>query len=91
MNLLLFHNKPRVMQEVVNDEDPRLKQLWIEYGDDVCNAVKTALSEVNEYNPSGRYVVSELWNFRKNRKATMKEVLRFIFQQMEVPGKRRRG
>ncbi|EMS64523.1 hypothetical protein TRIUR3_35150 [Triticum urartu] len=78
-------------KEVVNDEDPRLKQLWIEYGDDVCNAVKTALSEVNEYNPSGRYVVSELWNFRKNRKATMKEVLRFIFQQMEVPGKRRRG
>ncbi|KAE8810037.1 hypothetical protein D1007_13359 [Hordeum vulgare] len=78
-------------KEVVNDEDPRLKQLWIEYGDDVCNAVKTALSEVNEYNASGRYVVSELWNFRKNRKATMKEVLRFIFQQMEVPGKRRRG
>ena len=38
-----------------------------------------------------RYVVSELWNFQKGRKATMKEVLRYIFQQMEVPGKRRRG
>ena len=79
------------MQEVVNDDDLRLRELWLEYGDDVCNAVKTALSEVNEYNPSGRYVVSELWNFQKGRKATLKEVLRYIFQQMEIPGKRRRG
>ena len=31
-----------------------------------------------------RYVVSELWNFQK-------EVLRYIFEQMEIPGKRRRG
>ena len=79
-------------EEVVNDDDLRLRELWLEYGDDVCNAVKTALSEVNDqYNPTGRYVVSELWNFQKGRKATMKEVLRYIFQQMEVPGKRRRG
>ncbi|CAM0880764.1 unnamed protein product [Alopecurus aequalis] len=78
-------------KEVVNDDDVRLRELWIEYGDDVCNAVKTALSEVNEYNPSGRYVVSELWNFQKGRKATLKEVLRYIFHQMEIPGKRRRG
>uniref|UniRef100_A0ACD5VFS4 Uncharacterized protein n=2 Tax=Avena sativa TaxID=4498 RepID=A0ACD5VFS4_AVESA len=78
-------------KEVVNDDDPKLRELWIEYGDDVCNAVKTALSEVNDYNPSGRYVVSELWNFHKKRKATMKEVFRYIFLQMETPGKRRRG
>ncbi|XP_051224111.1 factor of DNA methylation 1 [Lolium perenne] len=78
-------------KEVVNNDDPRLRELWLDYGDDVCNAVKIALSEVNEYNPSGRYVVPELWNFQKNRKATMKEVFRYIFQQMETPGKRRRG
>ena len=84
-------NNHRMLQEVVNDDDLRLRELWLEYGDDVCNAVKTALSEVNEYNPSGRYVVSELWNIQKGRKATMKEVLRYIFQQMEIPGKRRRG
>ncbi|KAG8053455.1 hypothetical protein GUJ93_ZPchr0001g31392 [Zizania palustris] len=78
-------------KEVVNDDDTKLRHLWIEYGDDVCNAVKTALSEVNEYNASGRYAVPELWNFRKGRKATMKEVLKYIFGQMETPGKRRRG
>uniref|UniRef100_A0A0D9UWQ1 Factor of DNA methylation 1-5/IDN2 domain-containing protein n=1 Tax=Leersia perrieri TaxID=77586 RepID=A0A0D9UWQ1_9ORYZ len=78
-------------KEVVDDDDTKLRHLWIEYGDDVCNAVKTALSEVNEYNASGRYVVPELWNFRKGRKATMKEVLKYIFGQIETPGKRRRG
>ncbi|XP_006655910.2 factor of DNA methylation 1-like [Oryza brachyantha] len=78
-------------KEVVDDDDTKLRHLWIEYGDDVCNAVKTALSEVNEYNASGRYVVPELWDFRKGRKATMKEVLKYIFGQMETTGKRRRG
>jgi hypothetical protein len=79
------------LQEVLDDDDAKLKYLWIEYGDDVCNAVKTALTEINEYNPSGRYVVSELWNFKKGRKATMKEVLRYLFGQMETTTKRRRG
>lgn len=79
------------LQEVLDDDDAKLKYLWIEYGDDVCNAVKTALTEINEYNPNGRYVVSELWNFKKGRKATMKEVLRYLFGQMETTTKRRRG
>ncbi|CAO2204640.1 unnamed protein product [Urochloa humidicola] len=78
-------------KEVFDDDDAKLKYLWIEYGDDVCNAVKTALLEMNEYNSSGRYVVSELWNFRKARKATMKEVLKYLFGQMETTTKRRRG
>ena len=47
--------------------------------------------EINEYNPSGRYVVSELWNFSKRRKATMKEVLKYLFRQMATTTKRRRG
>ena len=79
-------------EEVVNDDDLRVRELWLEYGDDVCNAVKTALSEVNyQYNPTGRYVVSEMWNFQIGRKAMMKEVLRYIFEQMDKPGKRRKG
>jgi len=78
-------------KEVLDHDDAKLKYLWIEYGDDVCNAVKTALMEINEYNPSGRYVVPELWNFSKGRKATMKEVLKYLFKQMETTTKRRRG
>ncbi|AQK90295.1 factor of DNA methylation 1 [Zea mays] len=78
-------------KEILDDDDTKLKFLWIEYGDDVCNAVKTALMEINEYNPSGRYVVPELWNFRKGRKATVKEVLKYLFSQMDTTTKRRRG
>ena len=66
------------MQEVLDDDDAKLKYLWIEYGDDMCNA-------------SGRHVVSELWNFSKRRKATMKEVLKYLFRQMATTTKRRRG
>lgn len=75
-------------EEVIDENDEKLKSLWISLGDDVYNAVKTALLEVNEYNPSGRYVVPELWNFKENRKATMKEVVGYILKQWKA--KRRR-
>lgn len=70
-----------ILQEVVDEDDPKLRNLWLDFGDDVCNAVKTALAELNEYNPSGRYVVPELWNFKEGRKATLKEVLQYIVKQ----------
>ncbi|GJN00615.1 hypothetical protein PR202_ga17810 [Eleusine coracana subsp. coracana] len=55
------HEKQQLeLEEVINDDDERLKHLRIRYGDDVCNAVKTALTEINEYNPSGRYLEPEL-------------------------------
>ncbi|GJN37492.1 hypothetical protein PR202_gb26457 [Eleusine coracana subsp. coracana] len=70
-------------KEVINDDDAKLKYLCIEYGDDVCNAVKTALMELNEYNPSGRYTVPDLWDFSKGRMATETEALNYLFRQME--------
>ncbi|KAK3163878.1 hypothetical protein QOZ80_1AG0009630 [Eleusine coracana subsp. coracana] len=70
-------------KEVINDDDAKLKYLGIEYGDDVCNAVKTALMELNEYNLSGRYTVPDLWDFSKGRMATETEALNYLFRQME--------
>jgi hypothetical protein len=34
-------------------------------------AVTTVVLEINEYNASGNYVVSKLWNHRENKKASM--------------------
>ncbi|GJN05821.1 hypothetical protein PR202_ga23488 [Eleusine coracana subsp. coracana] len=68
---------------VINDDDAKLKLMQDEFGDDACNAVKTALTmELNEYNPSERQPVPEFWNFGKGRKATVEEILKFMFSRL---------
>ncbi|KAF8103075.1 hypothetical protein N665_0188s0034 [Sinapis alba] len=71
------------MKEVVNEEDEQLKKLREEWGEEVLEAVKTALEELNEYNPSGRYSVPALWNFKEKRKATLKEVVEYMTLQIK--------
>ncbi|XP_074274149.1 factor of DNA methylation 2-like [Silene latifolia] len=70
-------------EEIMDEEDEELKKLRQKWGDDVYSAVTVALQELNEYNPSGRYVVSELWNFKEKRKATMKEVISYICKALK--------
>lgn len=60
-------------QEMIDAEDEKLKNLKKELGNEVYMAVTAALVEVNEYNPSGRYIISELWNYSEGRKASLKE------------------
>ncbi|KAF3444197.1 hypothetical protein FNV43_RR13887 [Rhamnella rubrinervis] len=76
-------------KEFINDEDEKLKGLKEEMGDEVYKAVTTALKEINEYNPSGRYMVSELWNFGEGRKATLKEGVTFVLKQLQRRKRRR--
>nr|GFB09559.1 uncharacterized protein [Tanacetum cinerariifolium] len=70
--------------EIVDEEDSHLKELKSQWGEEACKAVVTALLELNEYNPSGRYVVSELWNFKEHRKATLKEVVNCLIHQLKA-------
>ncbi|GJX85487.1 factor of DNA methylation 1-like protein [Tanacetum coccineum] len=70
-------------EEVINEDDELLKGLKAEWGTGIYDAVVTAFLETNEYNPSGRYVVNELWNFKDNRKATLKEVISYILKNLK--------
>ncbi|GFQ06746.1 factor of DNA methylation 1 [Phtheirospermum japonicum] len=76
-------------QNVLKEDDELLQGLKQEWGDDVYDSVTTALKELHEYNPSGCYVVPELWNFKENRKATLKEVINYIFNQLKTLKRKR--
>ncbi|XP_026447056.1 factor of DNA methylation 2-like [Papaver somniferum] len=63
------------VQEVINEDDEKLRELKDEWGEEVYDAVANASLEMNEYNTSGRYPVRELWNFKEGRQASLKEVM----------------
>ncbi|WCJ30962.1 XH/XS domain-containing protein [Euphorbia peplus] len=77
-------------QEILDEVDEKLQNLKQEWGEEIYKAVTTARKELNEYNPSGLYIVPELWNFNEGRKATMKEVIADIVKQIKKTNKRKR-
>ncbi|XP_031273590.1 factor of DNA methylation 4-like [Pistacia vera] len=62
-------------KKIVDLEDATFKHLKEEYGEEAFNEVAIALSEMEYYRQSGGYTKLELWNFRENRKATLKEAI----------------
>ncbi|CAL0315721.1 unnamed protein product [Lupinus luteus] len=76
-------------QEIIDDEDEKLKGLKNEMGEGVYKAVVAALREINEYNPSGRYIFSELWNYEEGRKATLQEGVQVLLKQWKVQKRER--
>ncbi|KAL4571067.1 hypothetical protein LXL04_017817 [Taraxacum kok-saghyz] len=78
-------------KEMLNEEDQKIAKLKGEWDDGVYDAVVTALKELNEYNPSGRYPIPELWNNKEKRKATLKEGVEFLLKQWKVHKQKKRG
>ena len=77
------------IQQTIDEKDDKLKNLKDEYGVHVYNAVTTALLELNEYNPSGRYAIPELWNFEQTRRASLKEGISALLKQCELQKRKR--
>ncbi|XP_058783584.1 protein INVOLVED IN DE NOVO 2-like [Vicia villosa] len=75
--------------QVINQEDNKLKGLKKRFGRATYDVVVVALKEINEYNPSGGYPVSELWNYEEERVATLQEGIKFLSNKMSK--KRERG
>ncbi|XP_076898903.1 protein INVOLVED IN DE NOVO 2-like [Bidens hawaiensis] len=69
------------IMEILDEEDEKIVRLKNEFDKDVFDAVVTALNELNESNPGGRYPVSELWNNKYGRRATLKEGVAFLLRK----------
>uniref|UniRef100_A0A803MFU3 XH/XS domain-containing protein n=2 Tax=Chenopodium quinoa TaxID=63459 RepID=A0A803MFU3_CHEQI len=85
---IIEHNNGET-EEVIDEKDEKLMKLKEEWGDEVYKTVTVALKELNEYNPSGRYVINELWNYKEGRKATVKEVVNYIFKNLKTLKRKR--
>ncbi|XVE59257.1 hypothetical protein DITRI_Ditri05aG0031500 [Diplodiscus trichospermus] len=76
-------------KEILDENDERLIEAKTELGCEVYSAVTTALKEMNEYNPSGRYIVPELWNFNEGKKATLTEGVLYLLKQWKQHKRKR--
>lgn len=79
-----------ILEEILDENDEKLKGLRIEYGEVVYKAVAKALTEMEEYNSSGRYEVLEIWNWKEGRKATLKEIIQYIIRQLKTHKRKRK-
>lgn len=77
------------VQEIIDEEDEKLKALKSEYGYKVYVAVTNALTEINKYKPISRYENKELWNHREGRKATLREVVSHMLEQWRLYAQKR--
>ncbi|KAK1398587.1 XH domain-containing protein [Heracleum sosnowskyi] len=63
---------------IIDEQDDFIKDIKNELGNEAYDAVVMAITEMMDYNFSGRNPVPELWNFRNKRRATLVECVKFL-------------
>ncbi|WJZ88907.1 hypothetical protein VitviT2T_008169 [Vitis vinifera] len=73
-NYELQEARKELINEVIDEKNETLRTLKSDYGEEVYIAVTTALTEMNEYNPSGRSITRVMESLRRKKGDTERTV-----------------
>ncbi|TVU46254.1 hypothetical protein EJB05_05779, partial [Eragrostis curvula] len=76
-------------KETIQEDDEKLQALKAEYGKEAYDLVVRAICEMREYSPHERCPEPELWDFKKDQKATVPEVAAYLVKQWRASKNKR--
>lgn len=76
-----------ILQRIINEDDEFIKKLKQDLGAEVMQSVATAFFEIEEYNASGRYPMKVAWDYQKNERVLLKDLLLYLKDLLDSGGK----